>query len=53
MTSPLAFRLTELTKGDMFNDNDGTFNIVGALQYLKEEPVSQLIRFNNVDVSEV
>ena len=29
MTTPLAFRLTELTKGDGFNNNSGTINIIG------------------------
>ena len=52
MTSPLAFRLTELTKGDSFNNNPGTNNIVGALRYLTQEPVQQLYRFNNIDLSE-
>lgn len=52
MTSPLAFRLTELTKGDSFNNNPGTNNVVGALRYLTQEPVQQLYRFNNIDLSD-
>lgn len=52
MTSPLAFRLTELTKGDSFNGNSGTINVVGALRYLKQEPTEQLSRFNRIDLSE-
>lgn len=48
MTSPLAFRLAELTKGNMFNGDPGTINIVGALRYLNQEPSQQLSRFNNL-----
>lgn len=48
MTSPLAFRLAELTKGNMFNGDQGTINIVGALRYLNQEPSQQLSRFNNL-----
>lgn len=52
MTTPLAFKLTELTKGDSFNGNSGTINVVGALRYLKQEPKEQLSRFNRIDLSE-
>lgn len=52
MTSPLAFRLTELTKGDFFNKDSGTINIIGALNYLKKEPIQQLLRFNDINLSE-
>lgn len=52
MTSPLAFRLTELTKGDSFNFDSGTINIVGALKYLKNEPIQQILRFDRINLSE-
>lgn len=52
MTTPLAFRLTELTKGDSFNGNSGTINIIGALRYLKQEPLDQMTRFNRIDLSD-
>ena len=51
MTSPLAFRLSELTKGDSFNNDSGTNNIVGALQYLKNEPTNNLKKFDTVDLT--
>jgi hypothetical protein len=34
MTSPLAFRLAELTKGDSFNNDSGTIDVIGALDYI-------------------
>lgn len=51
MTSPLAFRLSELTKGDSFNNDSGTNNIVGALQYLKNEPTNNLKKFDTIDLT--
>lgn len=38
MTSPLAFRLAELTKGDIFNKDSGKFTVLNALTYLYTEP---------------
>ena len=52
MTTPLAFKLTELTKGDSFNGDSGTNTIVGALQYLKNEPTKYLRKFDTIDLSE-
>lgn len=52
MTTPLAFRLTELTKGDSFNGDSGTNTIVGALQYLENEPTKYLRKFDTIDLSE-
>ena len=51
MTSPLAFKLSELTKGDSFNNDSGTNNIVGALQYLKNEPTNNLKKFDTIDLT--
>jgi hypothetical protein len=34
MTSKLGFRLAELTKGDTFNNDSGTNDIIGALDYI-------------------
>lgn len=51
MTSPLAFRLSELTKGDSFNNDSGTNNIVGALQYLRNEPTNNLKKFDTIDLT--
>ncbi|MBR2248814.1 MAG: hypothetical protein IJ880_17670 [Bacilli bacterium] len=48
MTSPLAFRLTELTKGDAFSYTPGVNGILGAFRYLREEPSQYLSRFNDV-----
>lgn len=52
MTSPLAFRLAELTKGNYFNNDKGTTTITGALNYLKLEPINQLIRFDAIEIPE-
>jgi hypothetical protein len=38
LTSPLAFRITELTKGDLFNGETGVNGVLGALRYMREEP---------------
>ena len=38
MTSPLAFRLAELTKGDVFNKEEGSPDIMSVLKYLRREP---------------
>jgi hypothetical protein len=38
LTSPLAFRITELTKGDSFNQESGVNDVLGALRYMREEP---------------
>jgi hypothetical protein len=48
MTSPLAFKLTELTKGDAFSYTPGVNGILGALRYLREEPSKYLSKFNDV-----
>lgn len=42
MTSKLAFRLAELTKGDVFNKEQGQIDILGVLRYLRQEPTSQI-----------
>ena len=51
MTSPLAFRLVELAKGDIFSGNSGCGTIIGALDYLHKDPLEQLSRFNTFDLS--
>lgn len=51
MTSPLAFRLVELAKGDIFSGNSGCGTIIGALDYLHRDPLDQLARFNTFDLS--
>lgn len=51
MTSPLAFRLVELAKGDIFSGNSGCRTILGALDYLHKDPLEQLARFNTFDLS--
>ena len=38
MSSPLAFRLAELTKGDIFNGDNGKFTVLNAINYLYQEP---------------
>ena len=48
MTSPLAFRLTELTKGDAFSYTPGVNGILGAFRYLREEPSQYLSRFDDI-----
>ncbi len=52
MTSPLAFRLSELTKGDSFNEDSGTIDVIGALDYILQEPSKQIAKFDSVDFSE-
>ena len=39
MTSPFAFRLVELAKGDIFSGNSGCRTILGALDYLHRDPL--------------
>lgn len=51
MTSPLAFRLVELAKGDIFSGNSGCGTIISALDYLHRDPLDQLARFNTFDLS--
>lgn len=51
MTSPLAFRLVELAKGDIFSGNSGCGTIMGALGYLHRDPLEQLSKFNTFDLS--
>ncbi len=51
MTSPLAFRLVELAKGDIFSGNSGCRTILGALDYLHKDPLESLSRFNTFDLS--
>lgn len=51
MTSPFAFRLVELAKGDIFSGNSGCGTIIGALDYLHRDPLDQLARFNTFDLS--
>lgn len=51
MTSPLAFRLVELAKGDIFSGNSGCRTILGALDYLHKDPLEQLSRFNTFNLS--
>lgn len=49
MTSPIAFRLAEITKGDVFNGESSQFSILGALNYIKTGP--KLNIFNNIDLT--
>lgn len=51
MTSPLAFRLVELAKGDIFSGNSGCRTVLGALDYLHKDPLEQLSKFNTFDLS--
>lgn len=51
MTSPFAFRLVELAKGDTFSGNSGCGTIIGTLDYLHKDPLEQLSRFNTFDLS--
>ena len=51
MTSPFAFRLVELAKGDIFSGNSGCRTIIGALDYLHKDPLEQLAGFNTFDLS--
>ena len=50
MTSPIAFRLTELAKGDLFNGNNGCHTILGALNYLHDFPTDKLSSFDLLDL---
>ena len=52
MTSPLAIRLAELTRGDAFNGNSGTGNILGAISYLHKDPVDLLNRYNRINLTQ-
>lgn len=47
LTSPLAFRITELTKGDLFNGETGVNGVLGALKYMREEP-TDISKYDNV-----
>ena len=49
LTSPLAFRITELTKGDLFNGETGVNGVLGALKYLREEP-TDISRYDDVEI---
>lgn len=49
MTSPIAFRLAEITKGDIFNGEPSQFSILGAFNYIKNGP--KLNIYNNIDLS--
>jgi hypothetical protein len=42
MTSPLAFRLAELTKGNVFNKESGQIDILSVIKYLRREPKKQI-----------
>jgi hypothetical protein len=50
MTSPLMWRLTELTQGNFFNNDMGTYNISGSLNYLLYTP--SFDRFNIADAGD-
>lgn len=52
IASPLGFRLAELTKGDSFNEDNGTNDIVGALDYVLQEPTKYIQKFDSLDLSE-
>lgn len=52
MTSPIAFRLAEITKGDVFNGESSQFSILGAFNYIKTGPYLGA-QFNNIDLSKV
>lgn len=49
IASPAGVRLHELTKGDYLNNDTGTFDIIGALDYTKTEPLKQLSQFNKIE----
>lgn len=51
MTSPLAFRLVELAKGDIFNGNSGCGTILKALGYLHKDPLDQIAKYNTFDIA--
>ena len=46
MTSELMFRVSELMKGDIFNNDTGLFNVLDVLRYLHAEPDQQLEKFD-------
>lgn len=46
IASPFGRRITALTKGDMFNGNKGTIDVIGALDYIYLEPAQQLAEFD-------
>ena len=49
LTSPLAFRITELTKGDLFNGETGVNGVLGALKYMREEP-TDISKYDDVKI---
>lgn len=49
LTSPLAFRITELTKGDLFNGEAGVNGVLGALKYMREEP-TDISKYDDVKI---
>ena len=48
LSSPLATRVSELIKGDMFNDNQGSRDVVGALDYLMKNPDLSKYEYNEL-----
>jgi hypothetical protein len=40
INSPFGNRVSALTRGDIFNGNRGTIDVIGALDYLYTEPTS-------------
>lgn len=53
MTSPVAFRLAELAKGDLFNGNKGCNTILGAIDYLHKFPLDRLASFDILDLKAI
>lgn len=51
INSKIGIRLVELTKGDSFNGDPGTIDVIGALDYIKQEPTKYLNKFNNTGIS--
>jgi hypothetical protein len=52
MTSDMAFRIAELTKGDAFNGNAGTINVLGSISYLTSDPTTKYMsKFNKIDLT--
>lgn len=51
INSELGKRLVELTKGDYFNNDSGTIDVIGALDYIMQEPTKYLNKFDDVDIS--
>jgi hypothetical protein len=43
--------LVELTKGNLFENNSGTFDIIGALDYIMVEPFNHIAKYNDIDLS--